>query len=493
MKAKIRYIFAALGLILSGMYGFGQEHELNYVMDVYHFHDVDGTPYLEAHFAVHAGGLHYTKLENGNWQDTLDVHFIVQDLENEGAVVYDREFAVVTQEFPDTTWETLNTLITDVYRIPVTYGKHNFVGSLKDTGHPDEKVHRFESELNIRGSKDQFAFSDIQFLRYIKPAKEKTIYTKHGYDIVPANNNNTFIDKDSLTLYVELYNTEKLVTGKYFLATNITQANSDKKLSQYSRTTRKTASKMDVYTLSFDIRNLPSQTYYLNLEIYNLKNEVVANKSEKFWISNGRIARDVAANPQAFEQIFGLNETELDGYIQSLRHISRPSERDMAKALKTREEKESFFYGFWDRRKEPGQATPEEVWEDWKRKVAYMDENYASKFREGWESDRGRVFAQYGEPQDIERYPVQGDNIPHEIWYYDKLGTQSQVIFVFWYPDLATGDYTLLHSNKFGEVQNPNWEIRLRQRTTNDANIDRNQGDNWNFFQKGRGTRDLNR
>lgn len=493
MKAKFSTLFLACSFFFTAFSLQAQEKEFNYVMDVYHFHDVDGTPYLEAHIGVHAAGLHYVQLPNGNWQDTLDLHFIVQDLEKQGSVVYDQEFALATQEFSDTTFGSLNTFITDVYRIPVTYGKHNFIGSMKDVRNPKGTVNRFESEILIPGNQADFAFSDLQFLQSLKKAKEKSIYTKHGYDIIPANNNNTFIDQDSLNVYVELYNTSQLVEGKYFLATNITQANSDRKLPQYQRSTRKTASQIDVYNQSFDIRNLPSQTYYLNIELYNLKNEIVANKSEKFWVSNSRIARDVSYNPDAFDQVFGLGEVELDAYIQSLRYISRPSERDMAKALKTIEEKESYFYGFWDRRKQPGEASPEKEWNKWKKKVAYMEENYASNFRKGWESDRGRVFAQYGEPQDIERFPVQGTNIPHEVWHYDKVGTQSQVIFVFWYPDLSTGDYVLLHSSKFGEVQNQNWEMRLRQRTTSDAFIDRNSGDDWNYFQKTQGTPDRNR
>ena len=174
IKATFRFLLAAIGLLMMGGNVHGQAQELNYVMDVYHFHDVDGTPYLEAHFAVHAAGLAYTQLANGNWQDTLDLHFKVQDLENEGVVVYDQEFALVTQEFADTTWESLNTFITDVYRIPVTYGKHNFIGTLKDVSHPTQKVHRFESEILVEGNKNDFSFSDIQFLKSIKPAKEKT-------------------------------------------------------------------------------------------------------------------------------------------------------------------------------------------------------------------------------------------------------------------------------------------------------------------------------
>ena len=62
IKATFRFFLAAIGLLMLGGNMHGQAQELNYVMDVYHFHDVDGTPYLEAHFAVHASGLSYTQL-----------------------------------------------------------------------------------------------------------------------------------------------------------------------------------------------------------------------------------------------------------------------------------------------------------------------------------------------------------------------------------------------------------------------------------------------
>ena len=38
---------------------------------------------------------------------------------------------------------------------------------------------------------------------------------------------------------------------------------------------------------------------------------------------------------------------------------------------------------------------------------------------------------------------------------------QTNVKFLFYNPSKASNDFLLLHSNCFGEVQNPRWEIEL--------------------------------
>ncbi|MEZ4686298.1 MAG: hypothetical protein R3B47_09590 [Bacteroidia bacterium] len=59
-------------------------------------------------------------------------------------------------------------------------------------------------------------------------------------------------------------------------------------------------------------------------------------------------------------------------------------------------------------------------------------------------------------PSDIERYPNERGTVPHEIWKYDKLGTQAQVVFIFIDRKVhPSNQYELSHSTKYGELQNP--------------------------------------
>ena len=79
--------------------------------------------------------------------------------------------------------------------------------------------------------------------------------------------------------------------------------------------------------------------------------------------------------------------------------------------------------------------------------------------KEGWQTDRGRVYLLYAEPDEVERFPNQGDSKPYEIWQYNQI--ESGVIFVF-IDRTGLGDYTLVHSTKRGELQDESWQQHLQ-------------------------------
>lgn len=84
-------------------------------------------------------------------------------------------------------------------------------------------------------------------------------------------------------------------------------------------------------------------------------------------------------------------------------------------------------------------------------------ERYSGTFREGWETDRGRVYVVYGAPDDIESVPFNIDQIPHEIWYYFEGGNDR---FVF-ADRTGTGDFEQIFSTVEGETSYSNWEDML--------------------------------
>ena len=84
-------------------------------------------------------------------------------------------------------------------------------------------------------------------------------------------------------------------------------------------------------------------------------------------------------------------------------------------------------------------------------------ESFASVFREGWRTDRGRVYIKFGRPDEIERMPIQVDMLPYEIWTFNAQGTET---FVFVDSD-GTGNFTQYYSTVPGEVSYSNWENML--------------------------------
>jgi hypothetical protein len=79
--------------------------------------------------------------------------------------------------------------------------------------------------------------------------------------------------------------------------------------------------------------------------------------------------------------------------------------------------------------------------------------------REGWLTDRGRIYLVYAEPDEIERFPNSSGSKPYEIWHYNQI--ESGVIFVF-IDRSGFGDYSLVNSTKRGEIQDDSWQQYLQ-------------------------------
>ena len=92
------------------------------------------------------------------------------------------------------------------------------------------------------------------------------------------------------------------------------------------------------------------------------------------------------------------------------------------------------------------------------------NERYRAIGRDGWRTDRGRIYIIYGEPDEIQRFPNSSDNKPYEIWNYNQIEGGVEFIFI----DLSGfSEYTLVHSTKRGEIQDPSWQQLLNSNNNN--------------------------
>ena len=99
-----------------------------------------------------------------------------------------------------------------------------------------------------------------------------------------------------------------------------------------------------------------------------------------------------------------------------------------------------------------------------------MQKTFGSKLVKGYRTDRGRVYLQYGPPNDIKDAPFDPATYPYQVWHYYHLQDQTNVKFVFWCPAEVTTDYELLHSDKVDEHHEPSWQMRLYKRIQQQEN-----------------------
>jgi GWxTD domain-containing protein len=127
--------------------------------------------------------------------------------------------------------------------------------------------------------------------------------------------------------------------------------------------------------------------------------------------------------------------------------------------------KRQFMTEFW-KRKDPDPSTPENEfkieyyrrWEEAQRRYSTTKEGKDSWKKDGWKTDMGRVYIIYGEPGNIERYPLAISAKAWEKWHYDNI--QGGVYFLF-VDEQGYGVYRLVHSTAKGEVYDSSWENRL--------------------------------
>ncbi|MFB1021492.1 MAG: GWxTD domain-containing protein, partial [Vicingaceae bacterium] len=128
-----------------------------------------------------------------------------------------------------------------------------------------------------------------------------------------------------------------------------------------------------------------------------------------------------------------------------------------------------YFLNFWRNRDE---LNPELAWENYKEKLILVDEEFGYGGVSGYRTDRGRVYLQYGKPQQLQDVPYDSDNHPYTIWQYYKLtdcyrnelNGLTDRKFIFYSNTNEMLGYEVLHSNVPGEVQNEQWEFTLNKK-----------------------------
>jgi GWxTD domain-containing protein len=452
--------------------------QLDAMIDYATFNIPGQKPYAEIYFNVIGKTLNMAQIEDGVHQGAIAVYTTVTDTNNvtvfedayrlNGPLVNESDTVI-----PNFIEQQRIALDNGVYRLSIR------LIDLNDTA----------SYLNASGTividyaPNEISISDIEILEKFEKATSQTAFTKSGYDLIPYIPYTHYsypVGFDLLNFYFEIYNSNQSFTDtgryvvKYYLSTE-----TDYPVSQYSRYFKKNARPVDVVLGRFDLSELPSGNYKLMVEIVDANGELVLEESVNFERVNPEAEIDledpnVIEAENTFASQFEDKEILAD-HIQSLYPISNPNQRQYAENAIASDDlvlMQKYFYGFW---KNQDAYQPEKAWNKYYKQVLYVNEKYGTRLRKGYNTDRGRVFLQYGPPNDIDGRPYEPSAYPYEIWLYYTIeqNAQRNVIFVFANRELSTNTYELLHSTAQGEVYNYRWQMDIYGRNQADNNIDR--------------------
>ncbi len=432
-----------------------------------------GKSTIETYLTVDGRSVIFKEIAPGNFQASLEITILFKQADTISSFA---KYELLSQVITDTS--TINFGFVDFQRYALSDGEYQLDIQIADLNNTTATPFKTLETIQLHYPSDQITFSGIQFVDTYKKSENPSVITKNGLDIIPLVFNFYPESKSTLTFYTELYNSSKVLgpDAMFLLSYYIQSFETKSKMQDYFFAKRLDAKDVNVILNNIDIKNLPSGNYQLVIEARDRENKLICSNEIFLQRSNPTIQfnmKDLAG--LNIENTFTSRITKLDSLRESIRCLSPLSteiERDYANNLtKTDDLKtmQQYFYNFWFKR---NNIDPETAWKTYAFEVAKANHSFKTQTKKGYESDRGRVYLQYGAPDQISDQHNEPAAYPYEIWHYYILGNQRDKRFVFRTKDAVTNDFVLIHSTAIGELSNPMWQQDIYSRVIPIMDID---------------------
>ena len=311
---------------------------------------------------------------------------------------------------------------------------------------------------------NSMSISDIQLASKMIQGSEnkKSIFYKNSYEVIPIPNLIFGKSQPALFFYTEIYNLQSELLKSDLIKMNQALFNSKGKLIKEKTKYLSRSSDTRVEVGSLVLSTYPTDSYTLVVALIDSVGNIGVSTAKKFYVYNPDIevidTFEVSTTAVLSSTFGSMSEEELDDLFDKAKYLASKIEIDKYLKLTTIDGKREFMFEFWKAKDENSASNENAFYRNYMQRVNICNEKYTSMGKQGWKTDRGRIFLLYGEPTEIERYPNQLDTRPYEIWQYTEI--EGGVYFIF--ADLTGfSDYTLINSTKRGEIRDDNWSRRI--------------------------------
>ncbi len=448
------------------------------------FNNPSKGPYIETYISIIGNTVKFVKNSKGKFQGDVDIAIkfsLGDEIKNA------HKYTLSSPETEDTTKGYPNFI--DQQRFSLANGKYTMEISIADKNNPSVPPFINSMPVEINFTNDNVSISDIQLLETYSKSVNPTMITKSGYDLIPYVSDFFPENIKQIKFYTEIYNAKKILgEGQKMLVSYSIETNqSNTKLNNFSAFSKQNTNEVNSVLGEFNIETLPSGNYNVVVEVKNKENQIQAIKKYPFQRKNKPTQfsfddlKSIDINSTFVKSIKNIDT--LHDYIRSLRPISSSSEVQYEEnQMKGKDllQAQQFFYNFWKSRNE---VHPEVAWHEYNEEVKKVNNEFGTFGLKGYDTDRGRVYLQYGTPNIRARYEHEPSAWPYEIWQYDALVDKTQLFtnpnnkqsnkkFVFANSDLSTNRYILIHSTAKGEIYNAIWTERLYTHEFSTQNMD---------------------
>jgi GWxTD domain-containing protein len=435
--------------------------QLKAYLDTKQFYAPDAGSYLEIYIEFAGYTIQFQPCQGGTKATVL------VDIELKDSLQQTVFKDLYTLDSPISSDSSQNNFI-EILRTSVKPGTYFLQVYLEDLNRPKSSI-KGVIPVEIVALDQKLAFSSVEIVDLAFKSEEESRFVKSGYYMLPLLSNYFNQEMSSLPFYTELYG----ATGPILLERKVVDAKTNQNFALLQRKDTLTPSAVLPILQEVNLTDLPTGSYQLQITATDLNKQQTATQTYDFERNNDiESAFDFASMLLDPSFQASIHTDSIAYFFESLIPIAKPGEIrtiiDVLKAKDTvamRKHLQAFWY-------QTAGNKAYEKWIQYREQVRSVEKYYANNYMEGFETDRGRVYLKYGQPNTVVVKESSPSEYPYEIWTYDKIGIYSNKRFVFYNPDLISNNHRLLHSDMIGELRNPAWQQILSRRNTVNGTVD---------------------
>ncbi|MBI1939822.1 MAG: GWxTD domain-containing protein [Ignavibacteriales bacterium] len=435
------------------------QNELKFEFDYARFKYDSTLAYLEFYYELNSQGMLFSETEKGKIAEAI-IHIEVKNVTADS--LYINKKWKIQQEQKDTVLNSNEKNLVGVMGFTIPEGNYVVNINAYDSKNPELKKIISEKLSVVFPTEDKYTVSDIQLASNIKAEGDpSSIFYKNTLEIIPNPTMLYSVSNPVVFYYAELYKLNLSDDTTKFTLQKLIYNSSGVSVYKKSKILKQDSNSVVEYGL-INMSKYPSDSYNIVLSLIDNKTNQAFISSKRFFLYNPNIV-DTAGGHLAGSEVLGstfgiMTIEECDRMFLEAKYIATQSEIDRYKSLDSLNAKRNFLLNFWKGRDLDISTTQNEFQIDYMRRAEYANQHFKHANKEGFLSDRGRIYITYGEPDQRDIYPNESNLKPYEVWFYNQI--EGGVSFVF--GDISGfGNYELLHSTKRGEVSDINYMQRL--------------------------------
>lgn len=306
---------------------------------------------------------------------------------------------------------------------------------------------------------ENLTISDVILASRIERAQGDVAEFDHNGLLVLPNAERVFGDSNpQLFFYAELYNLAGTGNSTYTTGGRVLDANGNEMRTLRERT-RQVPGAFLVEVDAFSVATLRSGSYVLELQVIDNSTADTARTTRNFWVyrKGESYSTKLAMGYPGFD-VAAMTDEEVNEELAWIRPIITDRARAQIQQLINPDARRRYLANFWASNDPDSSTVINEFRDEYLARLKFVNDRYGSFNRDGFETDRGRVYLMFGAPDIIDDNPYNSQvQRAYQIWYYDSIEGGVQYVFV---DRTNLGDFVQVHSTKRGEVNNPNWSQR---------------------------------